>query len=134
MKTGERAGSTGGQSQRCGFTPYDPEETGELGTSYFNLNPEMDQELGFIFTEWVPDPTLHRTDMGGPKNSMSLKGNYKTTMARSTKLAMWFGFAPGTVHNSFSEKGCTVAVFSEKVEVPQNDSLVNRPNGFMNYW
>ena len=47
------------------FTPYDPEETGELGTSYLNLNPEMDQGVGFYIYRMAPGSHSARTDMGG---------------------------------------------------------------------
>ena len=109
------------------FTPYDPEETGELGTSYLNLNPEMDQGVGFYIYRMAPGSHSAPHRHGGAEEFYVIEGELRDHDGTLYKAGDVVWLAPGTVHNSFSEKGCTVAVFSEKAEVPQNDSIVNRP-------
>jgi len=109
------------------FTPYDPEETGELGTSYFNLNPEMDQGVGFYIYRMGPGSHSAPHRHGGAEEFYVIEGELRDHDGTLYKAGDVVWLAPGTVHNSFSEKGCTVAVFSEKAEVPQNDPIVNRP-------
>jgi quercetin dioxygenase-like cupin family protein len=64
---------------------------------------------------------------GGAEEFYVIEGELRDHDGTLYKAGDVVWLAPGTVHNSFSENGCTVAVFSEKAEVPQNDSIVNRP-------
>ena len=95
------------------FTPYDPDETGEQGTSFLNLNPDMDQGIGFYIYRMAPGSHSAPHRHGGAEEFYVIEGDLRDhdgTLYRAGDV-VWL--APGTVHNSFSENGCTVAVFSQ---------------------
>ena len=73
------------------FTPYDPEETGEKGTSFLKLNPDMPPNLGFYIYKMEPGANSCRTAMAAPKNFMSSRASLKIMTDQSTKPVMWFG-------------------------------------------
>ena len=102
------------------FTPYDPEKTGEQGTSFLNLNPDMEQGIGFYIYRMAPGShsTPHRH--GGAEEFYVIEGELRDHDGTLYKTGDVVWLAPGTVHNSYSENGCTVAVFSQQPDEKTN--------------
>ena len=95
------------------FTPYDPEKTGEKGTSFLNLNPQMEQGIGFYIYRMAPQSHSAPHRHGGAEEFYVIDGDLRDHDGTVYKAGDVVWLAPGTVHNSYSENGCTVAVFSE---------------------
>ena len=102
------------------FTPYDPEKTGEQGTSFLNLNPDMEQGIGFYIYRMAPGShsTPHRH--GGAEEFYVIEGELRDHDGTLYKTGDVVWLAPGTVHNSYSKNGCTVAVFSQRPDEKTN--------------
>ena len=102
------------------FTSYDPEKTGEQGTSFLNLNPDMGQGIGFYIYGMAPGShsTPHR--QSGAEEFYVIEGELRDHDGTLYKKGDVVWLAPGTVHNSYSENGCTVAVFSQRPEEKTN--------------
>ena len=100
------------------FTPYDEESTGEKGTSYLKLNPEMHRDIGFYIYKMEPGASSTPHRHGGAEEFYVIEGELTDNdgTVYSTGDVVWL--APGTEHNSYSENGCTVAVFSQHREEP----------------
>ena len=47
------------------FTPYDKEATGETGTSYIKLNPDMHRDIGFYIYKMEPGASSTPHKHGG---------------------------------------------------------------------
>jgi anti-sigma factor ChrR (cupin superfamily) len=102
------------------FTKYDPNETGEIGTSFLQLNPNMPQDVGFYIykMEAGASSTPHRH--GGAEEFFVIEGELTDNDGTVYKAGDVVWLAPGTEHNSYSENGCLVAVFSERMEETPN--------------
>ena len=93
------------------FTPWESEEY--PGTSYLQLDTSRPPGVGFYIYRMPPgtesEPHLHP----GSEEFLMLEGeliDHDGTVYRKGDL-VWLG--PGTVHNSRTETGCLIAVFSE---------------------
>ena len=100
------------------FTPYDPEETGEKGTSFLKLNTDMPPNLGFYIYKMEPGASSAPHRHGGAEEFYVIEGELKDHDGSIYKAGDVVWLAPGSEHNSYSEKGCIVAVFSEHSEEP----------------
>ena len=100
------------------FIPYDDESTGEKGTSYLKLNPKMHRDTGFYIYKMEPGASSTPHRHGGAEEFYVIEGELTDNdgTVYSDGDVVWL--APGTEHNSYSENGCTVAVFSESREDP----------------
>ena len=98
------------------FMPFDPEETQENGTSFLQLNPDMPQGLGFYIYKMAPGSNSAPHQHGGAEEFFVIEGELTDHDGTKYKAGDVVWLAPGTIHNSYSEKGCLVAVFSERVE------------------
>ena len=105
------------------FTPFDPEETEENGTSFLQLNPDMPQSVGFYIYKMAPGSNSAPHRHGGAEEFFVIEGELTDHDGTTYKAGDVVWLAPGTEHNSYSEKGCLVAVFSEKAE----ESFVEGP-------
>ena len=98
------------------FSPFDAEGTLEKGTSILQLNTDVPKGLGFYLYKMEPGsssaPHLH----SGVEEFFVIEGELTDHDGVTYKTGDMVYLAPGTVHNSYSEKGCLVAVFSEQVE------------------
>ena len=100
------------------FTPYDTETTGETGTSYIKLNPDMDRDIGFYIYKMEPGASSTPHKHGGAEEFYVIEGELKDNDGTVYSAGDVVWLAPGTEHTSYSENGCTVAVFSESRESP----------------
>ena len=100
------------------FTPYDEESTGEKGTSYLKLNPKMHRDTGFYIYKMEPGASSTPHRHGGAEEFYVIEGELTDNDGTVYSAGDVVWLAPGTEHNSYSEKGCTVAVFSESREDP----------------
>ena len=98
------------------FTPYDKEATGEAGTSYIKLNPDMDRDIGFYIYKMEPGASSIPHRHGGAEEFYVIEGELKDNDGTVYSAGDVVWLAPGTEHNSYSENGCTVAVFSQGPE------------------
>ena len=98
------------------FTPYDKEATGEPGTSYIKLNPDMDRDIGFYIYKMEPGASSTPHRHGGAEEFYVIEGELKDNDGTVYSAGDVVWLAPGTEHNSYSENGCTVAVFSQGPE------------------
>lgn len=98
------------------FTPYDQDETEEQGTSFLNLNPEMEQGIGFYIYRMTPGSHSAPHRHSGAEEFYVIEGDLRDHDGTLYKTGDVVWLAPGTVHNSYSENGCTVAVFSQYPE------------------
>ena len=98
------------------FTPYDKEATGETGTSYIKLNPDMDRDIGFYIYKMEPGASSTPHRHGGAEEFYVIEGELKDNDGTVYSAGDVVWLAPGTEHTSYSENGCTVAVFSENLE------------------
>ncbi len=98
------------------FTPYDSDETLENGTSFLQLNPDMARGVGFYIYKMAPGSNSAPHRHGGAEEFFVIEGELTDHdgIIYRTGDVVWL--APGTEHNSYSEKGCIVAVFSERAE------------------
>ena len=95
------------------FTPYDPEISGETGTSFLQLNPHMPRDFGFYIYKMSPGSHSKPHRHGGAEEFYVIEGSLTDHDGTIYQQGDVVWLAPGTEHNSYSEKGCTVAVFSE---------------------
>ena len=102
------------------FTPYDPEKTGEQGTSFLNLNPDMEQGIGFYIYRMAPGSYSNPHRHGGAEEFYVIEGELRDHDGTVYKTGDVVWLAPGTVHNSYSENGCTVVVFSQQPDEKTN--------------
>lgn len=100
------------------FTPYDEESTGEKGTSYLKLNPKMHRDTGFYIYKMEPGASSTPHRHGGAEEFYVIEGELTDNDGTVYSAGDVVWLAPGTEHNSYSENGCTVAVFSENREGP----------------
>ena len=100
------------------FTPYDEESTGEKGTSYLKLNPKMHRDAGFYIYKMEPGASSTPHRHGGAEEFYVIEGELTDNDGTVYSAGDVVWLAPGTEHNSYSENGCTVAVFSESREDP----------------
>ena len=100
------------------FTPYDEESTGEKGTSYLKLNPKMHRDTGFYIYKMEPGASSTPHRHGGAEEFYVIEGELTDNDGTVYSAGDVVWLAPGTEHNSYSENGCTVAVFSESSEDP----------------
>jgi len=100
------------------FTQYDKEATGETGTSYIKLNPDMDRDIGFYIYKMEPGASSTPHRHGGAEEFYVIEGELKDNDGTVYSAGDVVWLAPGTEHTSYSENGCTVAVFSESRESP----------------
>ncbi len=98
------------------FTAYDFEESGEKGTSFLQLNPDMPQSLGFYIYKMEPGASSTPHRHGGAEEFFVIEGELMDNDGTTYKAGDVVWLAPGTEHNSYSENGCLVAVFSERME------------------
>ena len=98
------------------FTPYDTKTTGETGTSYIKLNPTMPRDVGFYIYKMEPGSSSVPHRHGGAEEFYVIEGQLRDNDGTIYSAGDVVWLAPGTEHNSYSENGCTVAVFSENVE------------------
>ena len=95
------------------FTPYDPNKTGEHKTSFLNLNPDMEQGIGFYIYRMAPGSNSAPHQHSGAEEFYVIEGDLRDHDGTLYQAGDVVWLAPGTVHNSYSENGCTVAVFSQ---------------------
>ncbi len=100
------------------FTQYDKEATGETGTSYIKLNPDMHRDIGFYIYKMEPGASSTPHKHGGAEEFYVIEGELKDNDGTVYSAGDVVWLAPGTEHTSYSENGCTVAVFSESRESP----------------
>jgi quercetin dioxygenase-like cupin family protein len=98
------------------FTQYDKEATGETGTSYIKLNPDMDRDIGFYIYKMEPGASSTPHRHGGAEEFYVIEGELKDNDGTIYSAGDVVWLAPGTEHTSYSENGCTVAVFSQGPE------------------
>lgn len=98
------------------FTPYDRETTGEQGTSFLKLNPDMQRDVGFYIYKMGPGASSTPHRHGGAEEFYVIEGELMDNDGTVYSAGDVVWLAPGTEHNSYSENGCTVAVFSESRE------------------
>ena len=98
------------------FTPYDKVSTGENGTSYIKLNPNMHRDLGFYIYKMEPGASSTPHRHGGAEEFYVIEGELTDNDGTVYSAGDVVWLAPGTEHNSYSENGCTVAVFSQHSE------------------
>ena len=95
---------------------YNSDETGEQGTSFHNLNPDLGQEIGCFIQRMTPDfhSASHRHI--GAEEFYVIEGDIRDHDGKLYKECDVVWLARGTVHNAYSETGCTVAMFSKSPE------------------
>ncbi|MEO0328359.1 MAG: cupin domain-containing protein [Pseudomonadota bacterium] len=98
------------------FKPYSSDESGEQGTSFLQLNPDMRQDLGFYIYKMEPGSSSTPHRHGGAEEFYVIEGELTDNDGTIYRKGDVVWLAPGTEHNSYSENGCIVAVFSEDVE------------------
>ena len=98
------------------FIPYDEESTGEKGTSYLKLNTEMHRDIGFYIYKMEPGASSTPHRHGGAEEFYVIEGELTDNDGTVYSAGDVVWLAPGTEHNSYSENGCTVAVFSQQLE------------------
>lgn len=99
------------------FTDYPTEQTDEAGNSYIKLNPNTERDVGFYIYRMAPGsrstPHLHP----GAEEFFVIEGELTDNDGTVYRQGDVVWLAPGTEHNSYSEKGCIVAVYSETKEL-----------------
>ena len=98
------------------FSPFDPDGTSEKGTSILQLNTAMPKGVGFYLYKMEPDSSSAPHRHGGAEEFYVIEGELTDHDGTTYKSGDVVWLAPGTEHNSYSEKGCVVAVFSELLE------------------
>ena len=98
------------------FIPYDRETTGEQGTSFLKLNPDMQRDIGFYIYKMRPGASSTPHRHGGAEEFYVIEGELMDNDGTVYAAGDVVWLAPGTEHNSFSKNGCTVAVFSQGPE------------------
>lgn len=95
---------------------YTPTGEGEQGTSFIQLNPDMEKFVGFYIYRMAPGahstPHVH----GGAEEFLVVEGELTDNDGTTYRTGDVVYLAGGTEHTSYSEKGCIVAVFSEARE------------------
>ena len=102
------------------FIPNNLEQNGETGTSFIKLNPDMPTYSGFYIYKMEAGSSSQPHRHTGAEEFYVIEGtlhDHDGTIYRQGDI-VWL--APGTVHNSYSETGCVLAVFSEQKEDTQN--------------
>ena len=96
---------------------FDPVEE-EVGTGMFQLNPKASKGTGFYIYRMEPGASSSPHRHLGFEEFYIIEGELidnDGTIYRTGDI-VWLD--AGTEHNSTSPRGCTIAVFSEKGEVP----------------
>ncbi len=101
---------------------YTPTGDGEEGTSYIQLNPHAEKFVGFYIYRMSPGshsmPHVHP----GAEEFLVMEGELTDNDGTTYRTGDVVYLAGGTEHNSVSEKGCIVAVYSEaKEHAPETD-------------
>ncbi len=98
------------------FTPFDPDEISETGTSILQLNSDMQKGVGFYIYKMEPGSSSAPHRHGGAEEFFVIEGELTDHDGTTYRTGDVVWLAPGTEHNSYSETGCIVAVFSELAE------------------
>lgn len=99
------------------FSAFDESGTSEEGTSILQLNPSMAKGVGFYLYKMEPGSSSAPHIHGGAEEFYVIEGELTDHDGTTYKTGDMVWLAPGTEHNSYSENGCIVAVFSEKEEI-----------------
>ena len=103
------------------FTSCDDLESGETSTSMLKLNPDMAKFTGFYLYRMEPGARSAPHRHGGAEEFYVIEGELTDNDGTVYRQGDMVWLAPGTEHNSYSETGCLVAVFSEKPEEAPED-------------
>ena len=98
------------------FSPFDPDGTNERGTHILQLNQDMQRGVGFYIYKMEPGSSSAPHRHGGAEEFYVIEGELTDHDGTTYRAGDVVWLAPGTVHNSYSENGCIVAVFSELAE------------------
>ena len=102
---------------------FDPFEE-EVGTGILQLNPDAPRGTGFYIYRMEPGASSSPHHHLGAEEFFMIEGELidnDGTIYRAGDI-VWLD--AGTEHNSTSPSGCTIAVFSEKGEVPAMEAGV----------
>lgn len=110
------------------FTPYDPEGLSERGTSYIQLNPDTAKGVGFYIYRMEPGArsTPHRH--AGAEEFLIIEGEITDNDGTVYRAGDVVWLAGGTEHTSYTQDGCTIAVYSERAEEPPSDGSATDPS------
>ena len=97
------------------FTQYDKEATGETGTSYIK-QPRYGSRYRILYLQNGARGVIYSHRHGGAEEFYVIEGELKDNDGTVYSAGDVVWLAPGTEHNSYSENGCTVAVFSQGPE------------------
>ena len=93
------------------FTQYDKEATGETGTSYIKLNPDMDRDIGFYIYKMEPGASSTPHKHGGAEEFYVIEGELKDNDGTVYSAGDVVWLAPGTEHTSYSEMDALLPFF-----------------------
>jgi quercetin dioxygenase-like cupin family protein len=98
------------------YTHSQPEGEYEHGTSYIQLNPDAEKFVGFYIYRMGPGSSSVPHMHGGAEEFLVVEGELTDNDGTTYRAGDVVYLAGGTEHNSYSEKGCIVAVYSQDKE------------------
>lgn len=99
------------------FEPWDETGVTERGTGILQLNPDAPRGTGFYIYRMEPGSSSAPHRHGGAEEFLILEGSAIDNDGTVYKAGDVVWLAPGTEHNSYTETGCLVAVYSQAEEV-----------------
>ncbi len=95
---------------------YDPEGISETGTSFIQLNPDAQRDVGFYIYRMEPGSksTPHRH--GGAEEFVMIEGELIDNDGTVYRPGDVVWLAGGTEHTSHTDTGCIIAVYAEAAE------------------
>lgn len=100
------------------FSPADPSQTSEVGTSMIQLNRSAGHFVGFYIYRMAPGSNSAPHKHGGAEEFFVIEGELIDNDGTVYRQGDVVWLAAGTEHTSHSPGGALVAVYSERQEQP----------------
>ncbi|MDB2324323.1 cupin domain-containing protein [Alphaproteobacteria bacterium] len=100
------------------FEPFDD----EVGTGMLQLNPNVPRATGFYLYRMEPGSSSAQHKHLGAEEFYMIEGELIDNDGTIYRAGDVVWLDAGTEHNSSTNTGCTIAVFSEKGEVPPDET------------